>query len=553
MKELHLSDFENNLMDIKEKRNAYTDVCDFINSRRCYKGEVCILYGLRRTGKTTIMQQAAVDTGDDNSCLFLETTSDDTMDKLYDRLDQAVKDGVKYVFIDEITAVPDFIDESALLADIYAKQGLRIVLSGTDSLSFVFAENHSLFGRATSISTTYIPFEEHCRVLNTKDMDDYISYGGLMAKGVTKKEDRFVYDYKSACRYLNDAVSGNISRSIHNLAKYANHTALYDVSEEEMTAVLEKMVEKYSGVLNTTLANEELKKIALSFPTDRQEFLELEGAEIFQYLRANKPEIVKEFAKEINADTTITHKFTEDMINRLEDELTDLGFVSVIKHQGFVYNKNSGWNSLAVDKEYYLIQPAIKYYHLQKALEFVESNPHYQSLSGEGRQFIADKLTSKIKGDMTEQIVVFEVANALPSEKYSVYKTSFRNQDLNSMLGEYDMLVYDKSANSYYAFEIKHTSEPSSEQYKHLMNENFMEIIDYMYGNKENVAVLYNGKPFKVSNGVVYLNIADFVKEIAYNKDFKEVMYNLCKDLEIRDLDEGASQPAKRKFDKTDD
>lgn len=256
MKRVIPSDFDVNQ---KEKRDAYNNVLDFINSDRCYDGVVGVIYGLRRTGITTIMQQIMTDNSDNLSFVFWEAEKIDTMEDVYLRLDKAVAEKVDCVFIDEITNVPDFIDEAALLADIYAKEGLRIVLAGTDSLSFVFAENSSLYGRTENISTTYIPFEEHCRVLGTKDIDDYISYGGLMKKGV-KKEDRIVYDYQSACRYLDDAVSGNISRSLQNLARYANDTKLSDVTLPEMRAVLEKMVERYSGVLNPTIANEELKK-----------------------------------------------------------------------------------------------------------------------------------------------------------------------------------------------------------------------------------------------------------------------------------------------------
>lgn len=423
-----------------------------------------------------------------------------------------------------------------MLADIYAKEGLRIVLSSTDSLSFVFAENSSLYGRTENISTTYISFEEHCRVLGTKDIDDYISYGGLMKKGA-EKEDRIVYDYPSACRYLDDAVSGNISRSIQNLAKYSNDTTLFDVTLSEMRAVLEKMVERYSGILNTTIANEELKKIVLSFLTDRQDFKALEGVEIFQKLKANKSDIVKEFAKEINADTKIIHKFDEDMITRLENELIRLGFVSATNNQEFLYDESLGWRSAPISKEYYLIQPAIKYYHLKKALEFVESNEHYNSLSEVGKQFVMDKLDSKIKGDMTEQIVVYETSKALSSDRFFVCKVSFADSDPNKGKGEYDMLIYDKAANSYFAFEIEYTSKAYSGQCNHLLNEKFREIADYKYGDKENVSVLYNGNPFVDSSGVIYLNISDFVKEIARCKDAKTAIQNLSSDLPVRELE----------------
>lgn len=439
MKELKLLDIDINK---KEKRNAYNAVLDFIESDRCYDGEVCIICGLHRTGKTTIMRQIMAENADRYTFMFLEPSKEDTMEDVYAYLDGAVKKKVRGVFIDEITKVSDFIDNSAYLADIYAKEGLRIVLSGDDSLSFVFAEKSSLFGRTETVSTTYISFEEHCRVLGTEDINDYISYGGVT--------DRSIIDCESACSYLDYAVSGNISRSLRRLAKYSNHTELFDVSEDEMKAAVEIMVKRYCG--DTTLT-------------------------------------VKELADEINADTKIVHKFTEDMIVRLENALVDIGFISAIKCQEIDYSEGFGWKSLPVGREYYLTQPAIKYYHMKRAQGSIETT---------------ERSDTKIKEDMARQAVVFEVSSALPSEKYSVYKISFRDTDFDKMPGGYDMLIYDKTANSYYAFEITLAAEAKGEQCKDLTNEKFREIIDYKYGGREAVCVLYGAEPFRTSDGVVY-------------------------------------------------
>jgi hypothetical protein len=148
-----------------------------------------------------------------------------------------------------------------------------------------------------------------------------------------------------------------------------------------------------------------------------------------------------------------------------------------------------------------------------------------------------DKLDSKIKGDMTEQIVVYETSKALPLDKFFVCKVSFTDSDPNKGKGEYDMLIYDKVTNSYFAFEIKHTSEVYSGQRNHLLNEKFREIIDYKYGDKENVFVLYNGNQFTDTSGVIYLNISDFVKEIARCKDARTAIQNLSGNLPTRDLE----------------
>ena len=54
MKQLTASDIQ---ITYTEKRDAAKNLLDFILSDRCLEGRVGVLYGLRRTGKTTVMQQ----------------------------------------------------------------------------------------------------------------------------------------------------------------------------------------------------------------------------------------------------------------------------------------------------------------------------------------------------------------------------------------------------------------------------------------------------------------------------------------------------------------
>lgn len=67
----------------------------------------------------------------------------------------------RYVFIDEVTLMEDFIDSAALFSDVFATMGMKIVLSGTDSLGFWLAMDEELYDRAKSIHTTFIPYREY--------------------------------------------------------------------------------------------------------------------------------------------------------------------------------------------------------------------------------------------------------------------------------------------------------------------------------------------------------------------------------------------------------
>ena len=120
------------------KRDCFRQLQAYLNSEETDR--VCLVFGLRRTGKTTMLG------------------------KLLDL-------GYEYVFIDEVTLMPDFIDSAALFSDIYAAQGMKIVLSGTDSLGFWFALHQELYDRAVTIHTSFIPFREHSRLLGIDSID----------------------------------------------------------------------------------------------------------------------------------------------------------------------------------------------------------------------------------------------------------------------------------------------------------------------------------------------------------------------------------------------
>lgn len=69
---------------------------------------------------------------------YIKATTADTMAVLNRDMEQLRALGFRYVLLDEVTLIRDFIDSAALLSDVYAAQGMKIVLSGTDSLGFWF-------------------------------------------------------------------------------------------------------------------------------------------------------------------------------------------------------------------------------------------------------------------------------------------------------------------------------------------------------------------------------------------------------------------------------
>ncbi len=118
------------------KRDCFRQLQAYLNSEETDR--VCLVFGLRRTGKTTMLRQAVLGMTPSQSAksAYIKAKGSDTMAAMNRDLGKLLDLGYEYVFIDEVTLMPDFIDSAALFSDIYAAQGMKIVLSGTDSLGF---------------------------------------------------------------------------------------------------------------------------------------------------------------------------------------------------------------------------------------------------------------------------------------------------------------------------------------------------------------------------------------------------------------------------------
>lgn len=174
------------------RRDCFSQLTDYLYGPACDR--VCLLYGLRRTGKTTLLRQAVLDMAPEDAArtAYVKATAADTMANLNRDMEQLRSLGFRYILLDEVTLIRDFIDSAALLSDVYAAQGMKIVLSGTDSLGFWFALHQELYDRARAIHTTFIPYREHSRLLGISGIDEYIRYGGTLRAGELAFEDAWV-------------------------------------------------------------------------------------------------------------------------------------------------------------------------------------------------------------------------------------------------------------------------------------------------------------------------------------------------------------------------
>lgn len=504
----------------KNKRDAYYDVKKFIDENKNEYGEIVVLYGLRRTGKTTIMEQIIEEFKDKEQCAYYTIQNSDTMDNIEKVLVEENNKGTTLICLDEITRASDFITEASILPDIFAKQGMKIIVSGTDSLGFNFAEKE-LYGRTQRINTTYIPFAEHCRVLETTDIDDYIQYGGLMRKG--ERAERFVNDYESAIKYLDEAVVENI---VSSLKKLPRNNELEKLSHKELQTIIHKIVEKYSGQFDEKIMQNVLTKVSIG--ENFKDVIGFEDKKIIDSFLLNKREAIQSFLKEINADSSIKTTITEDIVKELQSFLIEMDVISATSSICYKHKDDLGWYEKKEEKKIFIIQPAIKFFHLQKGKEFIDNSEYYEELSQKTKTNLKDKLEGKIKGFMTEYIIDFDTSKSLPRERYTIIKPEFKMEHCS---GEYDMLIYDNVTDEHWDFEIKYNKSVYLEQCKHLLNTDFLDRINKDYGTRAQACVLYRGETRQTELGIIYFNITEFALAINKYHDISIVFTELTKDI----------------------
>ena len=476
MKEVNPETFTTDISDMN-KRKAFATLKDFVLSDECYQGKILAVCGLKITGKTTLLKQLLCDiVAYTASCAFLEMQDSDTMKTLERRIEEEQAKGKTVIFINEITKVSDFINNSSSLADCFAKAGVRIIISGMDSLSIAFAEDYELYDRVRKVNTTYISFAEYHTLFPSEDINDYIRYGGLFYKNEPEKS---TIGYENILSYLHDAVTMNIANSLKNNADIDKRdSAFKNINETELKRITEKVVGVYSG------------------PPD---------GEIITALTDKKD----------NADCYITPQ----MIKELEKWLKEIGFLAFIEKRTFT-NVSGVWKKLSPTYEYHIVQPAVRYSFLKKAAE--SEIERYQHLDKQRQKEMAETLNRNMLDEIVGQTVIFDVMSSLPDERYIVCKPEFMHE--NRLINGYDMLIYDRQENSYRYFLIRRKSDDYADNIEEITS-----VAESHFGECKSVCMLYAEKSPNGFAGRECYNISDFLIAVDKYRDMGKVMISLKK------------------------
>ena len=497
-----------------KKRDCYEKISSYLYGKPADK--VCLVYGLRRTGKTTLLKQLILDMNEEEQkqTVYIKARVGETIADLNKDIKLAREKGIKFFLIDEITLLEDFIDNAALLSDVYAVQGLKFVLSGTDSLGFYFAESEELYDRAVTVHTTFIPYKEHARLLGITSIDEYIRYGGTLKAGELDFEDTELNveeasfrDDETARRYIDTAICKNIQHSLkcYQKGRYFRHLReLYDANE--LTNAINRIIEEENHnftvkVITDLFESHDLGSTAQLLRKARDEekrtdiLDEIDKSQILETLKKILEIKEKDNQKIGVTDTHVTE--IKQYLKRL-DLIDELDIETLTGSEGrLTYT--------------IFTQPGMRFCQAQALVYSLMKDEQIKSLQEREINLITEKIIEGVLGHMLEDIVIYETKRVLMPNRHENKKQIFQ---IRFEAGEFDMVIYDNQTNTCEIYEIKHSEEAVPFQYRHLINEDKIALTEKRFGKITKKCVLYRGATMQSENDILYKNVEEYLNEL---------------------------------------
>ena len=491
-----------------KKRDCFNQLQKYVYGNSY--GKVCLLYGLRRTGKTTLLFQTISEMTEEEraKAVYIKARISDSMADMNHDLQELERRGYRYVFIDEVTLLSDFIDSAALFSDIYAMEGLKIVLSGTDSLGFWFTLTQELYDRAFTIHTTFIPFREYSRLLGIDSIDEYIRYGGTLQAGELAFDDEDALqtdaafrDDETTRRYIDTAICNNIQHSLVccERGNYFRHLrSLYEAGE--LTGAINRIIESmnHQFLLRTLTQRFKSHDLGSAAETLRKQPDAEKHTDILDLIdREAVTEKLMEML-EIRNEEDRKVGITEAHVSEIKEYLKALDLVVDCPAELI--------QSTDPVEHVLFTQPGMRYCQAQALVFVLMKDPSFSAFSERERNLACEKILEEVRGRMMEDIILLETARSLPK--------SDRAFKLVLSRSEFDMVIFSNKTNDCEAYEVKHSSVVVPRQYHVLEDAEACRGLEHRYGPITKKCVIYRGENTQLQTGIEYQNVEDYLKRL---------------------------------------
>lgn len=481
-----------------KKRKCFDQLAEYVYGDSHDK--VFILYGLRRTGKTTMIRQliSEMSVADKAKTALIQVSPADTLSTINKDMKALEAAGYKYVFIDEVTLMEDFIEGAALFSDIYAACGMKIVLSGTDSLGFRFTELNELYDRCFMLHTTFISYKEFEDVLGIQGIDEYIRYGGTMSLGgINYNENATFATEKSTNDYVDSAIARNVQHSLKFYQDGGHFRHLIDLYEKnELTSAINRVVEDINHRFTVEVLTRDFKSSDLSISARNLRRDRTEPTEVLDRIDIESVTERLRQTLEIRNKAEQTVEISETHSIEIQEYLALLDLI-------YKVDVNT-MTSKSVVQRTVIAQPGMRYCQVEALIRSLMEDETFSDLGVSESNRVTGRILTEVRGRMMEDIVLLETK--LKNPKKQVFVLQFA-------IGEYDMVVADREAETCEIYEIKHSTEVVPEQTRYLRDEEKCSATAHRYGEITGKYVLYRGENQEV-DGVQYLNVEEYLKSL---------------------------------------
>lgn len=541
-----------------ERRDVYYDIVNCIRNMD-YAGKAICLSGLRRTGKSTILNQLyaqpeQIGLRRDN-LLYIKLSAVSGSGRIVDRdhLDlRKINDGtdlrypslmevwqfvnrqmtyrgdIQCILIDEVTLCRDLIMSGKGLLDQLIDSGKIVILAGTESASFHAADEQSLYTRLLIKDTSYIPFGEYCRLkhipLNTLEekqnaIDKYIVHGNVLDCIQISEE------------YIESAIGVNLALSIIN-SDYEEFISFPENCTKDFVQDIIKYIKLIGENISVQSIKEQITRGDLSRAVSNENSRrKKQGKELLRLSKAEINDIVEKGAEKVfckyNMDLGISAvNLSSGQLYRIDSLFGAMGLIYDINIVPELDKRTNG----SIQAEDVCILNSLSMLIGKGIMQEIADN--CDGLNEDDKIILIDNMESALKGRVLESIIAaqylkeYEKENELKEclvyyskngqsfgrrcARYKLYKYNNKIVEEDKIVkAEIDLIKFDED-NSLSLIEIKKSTQIVPEQTRWLRNEMVMnEIGACLSDSREYKKYVYYMGEGCVVDGIQYQNIAD--------------------------------------------
>lgn len=481
------------------RRECYGRLRDYVWGDT--RDKVFVLYGLRRTGKTTLIRQALADMDPDERAhaAIIQVVAGTTMKDVAHDLRILQRDGYRCVFVDEATLMEDFIEGAAVFSDVFAALGMRVVLSGTDSLGFMFSQDEQLYDRCILLHTTWIPYAEFEGVLGIHGIDEYLRYGGTMSMGgVHYDRDSTFATKEGTDEYVDSAIARNIQHSLHCYQDGGHFRHLRELYEAgELTSAVNRVVEDANHRFALEVLSRDFRSGDLALSARNLRSDPAQPSDVLDRVDIAAVTLRLRRILEIRDGSERTVPLADVHVREIEEYLGLLDLTRRIDVVTLPYTGEPLTRTV-------ITQPGLRYTQVDALIQSLLQDPQMADLSFDERAYVLGRIRSEVAGRMLEELVLLHTKLALPDCEVCTVRFA---------VGEFDMVVFNPAAGSCRAYEIKHSDQRDRRQCRHLLDTDKCAALEHRYGPITERAVLYRG-PDCEEFDIRYRNVEEYLRSV---------------------------------------